>query len=79
MTANPICSIQYSDNKLTCFTVCVSDCTDGIEFFWSENGVLLTAGDTEGKLLPKYFSQALKLKPTSKKDNHVDELSVSFF
>ncbi|CAK6964583.1 tRNA 2'-phosphotransferase 1 [Scomber scombrus] len=37
---------------------------DGIEFFWSENGVLLTAGDAEGKLLPKYFSQALKLKPT---------------
>ncbi|XP_042274848.1 tRNA 2'-phosphotransferase 1 [Thunnus albacares] len=37
---------------------------DGIEFFWSENGVLLTAGDAEGKLLPKYFSRALKLRPT---------------
>uniref|UniRef100_UPI0037E798B9 tRNA 2'-phosphotransferase 1 isoform X2 n=1 Tax=Semicossyphus pulcher TaxID=241346 RepID=UPI0037E798B9 len=37
---------------------------DGIEFFWSENGVLLTTGDTEGKLLPKYFSRALKLRPT---------------
>ncbi|XP_068571055.1 tRNA 2'-phosphotransferase 1 [Cebidichthys violaceus] len=37
---------------------------DGIEFFWSDNGVLLTAGDAEGKLLPKYFSQALKLRPT---------------
>ncbi|MEQ2211537.1 tRNA 2'-phosphotransferase 1 [Xenoophorus captivus] len=37
---------------------------DGIEFFWSENGVLLTAGDAEGKLLPKYFTRALTLKPT---------------
>ncbi|XP_005806587.1 tRNA 2'-phosphotransferase 1 [Xiphophorus maculatus] len=37
---------------------------DGTEFFWSENGVLLTAGDAEGKLLPKYFTRALKLKPT---------------
>ncbi|XP_040903546.1 tRNA 2'-phosphotransferase 1 [Toxotes jaculatrix] len=37
---------------------------DGIEFFWSENGVLLTAGDAEGKLLPKYFSRALRLRPT---------------
>ncbi|XP_060904264.1 tRNA 2'-phosphotransferase 1 [Labrus mixtus] len=37
---------------------------DGIEFFWSENGVLLTAGNAEGKLLPKYFSRAVRLKPT---------------
>ncbi|KAK0131048.1 tRNA 2'-phosphotransferase 1 [Merluccius polli] len=40
--------------------------TDGIHFFWSENGVLLSPGDSEGRLLPKYFSQALQLKPTSK-------------
>lgn len=38
--------------------------TDGVQFFWSENGVLLTPGDAEGKLLPKYFSQAIQLKPT---------------
>ncbi|XP_029917639.1 tRNA 2'-phosphotransferase 1 [Myripristis murdjan] len=37
---------------------------DGIEFFWSENAVLLTPGDAEGKLLPKYFSRALRLRPT---------------
>lgn len=38
--------------------------SDGIQFFWSENRVLLTAGNAEGKLAPKYFSRALKLKPT---------------
>lgn len=37
---------------------------EGIQFFWSENGVLLTPGDTEGKLLPRYFSRALQLRPT---------------
>ncbi|CAN9515062.1 unnamed protein product [Ophioblennius macclurei] len=37
---------------------------DGVEFFWSENGVLLTPGNVEGKLLPKYFSRALRLRPT---------------
>ncbi|XP_017263672.1 tRNA 2'-phosphotransferase 1 isoform X2 [Kryptolebias marmoratus] len=38
--------------------------SDGIEFFWSENGVLLTPGDSQGKLLPAYFIRALSLKPT---------------
>ncbi|XP_046902021.1 tRNA 2'-phosphotransferase 1 [Hypomesus transpacificus] len=37
---------------------------DGIQFFLSENGVLLTPGDTEGKLPLRYFSKALRLKPT---------------
>ncbi|XP_053735820.1 tRNA 2'-phosphotransferase 1 isoform X2 [Synchiropus splendidus] len=37
---------------------------DGIEFFWSENQVLLTPGDSDGMLLPKYFSRALQLRPT---------------
>lgn len=44
------------------------DSPDGVEFFWSENGVLLTTGNTEGMLLPKYFSRALRLKPTSKQN-----------
>ncbi|CAB1325036.1 unnamed protein product [Coregonus sp. 'balchen'] len=38
--------------------------SEGIQFFWSENSVLLTPGDTEGKLHPRYFSRALKLRPT---------------
>ncbi|KAL0973861.1 hypothetical protein UPYG_G00212150 [Umbra pygmaea] len=38
--------------------------SDGIQFFWSDNGVLLTPGDGEGKLLPRYFSRALRLRPT---------------
>ncbi|XP_057205281.1 tRNA 2'-phosphotransferase 1 isoform X2 [Triplophysa rosa] len=37
---------------------------DGIWFFWSENGVLLSPGDAGGMLAPCYFSRAQKLKPT---------------
>lgn len=32
--------------------------------------MLLTAGDAEGKLHPKYFKQALRLRPTSKENPH---------
>ncbi|KAI2657074.1 tRNA 2'-phosphotransferase 1 [Labeo rohita] len=38
--------------------------SDGIQFFWSENGVLLTPGDDAGMLAPRYFSRAQKLKPS---------------
>ncbi|XP_030622502.1 tRNA 2'-phosphotransferase 1 [Chanos chanos] len=38
--------------------------SDGVPFFWSENGVLLTPGDADGILAPRYFSRALKLKPS---------------
>ncbi|XP_016130212.1 tRNA 2'-phosphotransferase 1 isoform X2 [Sinocyclocheilus grahami] len=38
--------------------------SDGIQFFWSENGVLLTPGDAAGMLAPCYFSQAQRLKPS---------------
>ncbi|XP_016304939.1 tRNA 2'-phosphotransferase 1 isoform X2 [Sinocyclocheilus anshuiensis] len=38
--------------------------SDGIQFFWSENGVLLTPGDAAGILAPYYFSRAQRLKPS---------------
>ncbi|XP_052046900.1 tRNA 2'-phosphotransferase 1 isoform X1 [Apodemus sylvaticus] len=39
--------------------------SDGIPFFCSANGVILTPGNAEGFLLPKYFKEALQLRPTS--------------
>lgn len=38
--------------------------SDGIAFFWSENGVLLTPGDAAGFLAPCYFSRVQRLKPS---------------
>lgn len=38
--------------------------TDGIPFFCSANGVILTPGNAAGFLLPKYFKEALQLRPT---------------
>ncbi|XP_052569724.1 tRNA 2'-phosphotransferase 1 isoform X5 [Peromyscus californicus insignis] len=40
--------------------------SDGISFFRSANGVILTPGNAEGFLLPKYFKEALQLRPTRK-------------
>ncbi|KAM5248468.1 tRNA 2'-phosphotransferase 1 [Ctenodactylus gundi] len=39
---------------------------DGIPFFCSANEVILTPGNAEGFLLPKYFKEALQLCPTRK-------------
>lgn len=39
---------------------------DGILFFRSTNGVILTPGNAEGLLAPKYFKEALQLRPTRK-------------
>uniref|UniRef100_A0A8D0TPD4 2'-phosphotransferase n=3 Tax=Sus scrofa TaxID=9823 RepID=A0A8D0TPD4_PIG len=39
---------------------------DGIPFFRSANGVILTPGNADGVLLPKYFKEALQLRPTRK-------------
>ncbi|KAJ8282839.1 hypothetical protein COCON_G00053580 [Conger conger] len=38
--------------------------TDGIPFYWSENRVVLTPGDSGGALAPKYFTRAVKMKPS---------------
>lgn len=37
---------------------------DGISFYRSANGVILTPGDADGTLLPRYFREALQLRPT---------------
>uniref|UniRef100_A0A3B4YBE8 2'-phosphotransferase n=1 Tax=Seriola lalandi dorsalis TaxID=1841481 RepID=A0A3B4YBE8_SERLL len=52
-----IISGMRKDCDLAVFIDVPKALAEGIEFFWSENGVLLTAGNTEGKLLPKYFSR----------------------
>ncbi|XP_073410688.1 tRNA 2'-phosphotransferase 1 isoform X1 [Dendrobates tinctorius] len=39
---------------------------DQIPFFWSANRVLLTPGNADGLLLPKYFLKALQLRPHRK-------------
>ncbi|KAM9302170.1 tRNA 2'-phosphotransferase 1 [Gastrophryne carolinensis] len=41
---------------------------DQIPFFWSANHVLLTPGNDDGVLLPKYFLQVLQLRPEIKTD-----------
>ncbi|XP_078065100.1 tRNA 2'-phosphotransferase 1, partial [Mustelus asterias] len=38
--------------------------SDGIPFYFSTNQVILTPGNEEGVLLPKYFEKVLQLKPT---------------
>ncbi|CAF90715.1 unnamed protein product [Tetraodon nigroviridis] len=59
-----VISGMRKDCDLAVFVDVPKALADGLEFFWSENGVLLTAGNTEGMLPPKYFSRALRLKPT---------------
>lgn len=39
---------------------------DGIPFFRSANGVILTPGNAEGFLPPKYFKEAMQLRPHRK-------------
>lgn len=59
-----VISGMRTDCDLAIFIDVPKALSDGIPFFWSDNGVLLTPGDTEGKLPSSYFSRALRLKPT---------------
>ncbi|TWW55694.1 tRNA 2'-phosphotransferase 1 [Takifugu flavidus] len=59
-----VISGMRKDCDLAVYVDILKALADGIEFFWSENGVLLTTGNAEGMLLPKYFCRALRLKPT---------------
>uniref|UniRef100_A0A8D1BK53 2'-phosphotransferase n=2 Tax=Sus scrofa TaxID=9823 RepID=A0A8D1BK53_PIG len=52
---------------------------DGIPFFRSANGVILTPGNTDGVLLPKYFKEALQLRPTRKNHHPTPVLFFFFF
>ncbi|XP_061642874.1 tRNA 2'-phosphotransferase 1 isoform X2 [Phyllopteryx taeniolatus] len=62
---NGVISGMRRDCDLAIFIDVRKALADGIEFFWSENRVLLTTGNFEGKLLPAYFSRAIRLKPTN--------------
>ncbi|XP_028314536.1 tRNA 2'-phosphotransferase 1 isoform X1 [Gouania willdenowi] len=62
--ADGVISGMRSDCDLAVFIDVHKALADGLEFFWSENGVLLTAGDADGMLSPQYFSRALRLRPT---------------
>ncbi|XP_061692115.1 tRNA 2'-phosphotransferase 1 isoform X2 [Syngnathoides biaculeatus] len=61
---NGVISGMRRDCDLVIFIDVPKALADGIEFFWSENRVLLTTGNFEGKLPPVYFSRAIRLKPT---------------
>lgn len=34
---------------------------EGLKFYESENGVILTAGNEDGLLLPRYFSKVIRI------------------
>ncbi|KAM6953337.1 tRNA 2'-phosphotransferase 1 [Aplochiton taeniatus] len=61
---SPAISGKRKDCDLVIFIDVPKALSDGIQFFWSENGVLLSPGDADGRLLPRFFSRALSLKPT---------------
>ena len=46
-------------SKIAAFYLCY---TDGIKFYHSNDFVIVSPGDENGRLLPKYFSKAVDLK-----------------
>ncbi|XP_040266387.1 tRNA 2'-phosphotransferase 1 isoform X1 [Bufo bufo] len=51
------------DCELAIFIDLPKATADQIPFFWSVNRVLLTPGNADGVLLPKYFLKVLQLRP----------------
>ncbi|XP_069848359.1 tRNA 2'-phosphotransferase 1 isoform X1 [Dipodomys merriami] len=51
---------------------------DGIPFFRSANGVILSPGNADGFLLPKYFKEALQLRPTRKRLSLVNDKETEY-
>ncbi|KAM4617812.1 tRNA 2'-phosphotransferase 1 isoform 1-T3 [Discoglossus pictus] len=62
-TASSVISGMRGNCEVAIFIDLPKAVADGILFFWSSNGVLLTPGDTNGLLLPKYFLSVLQLRP----------------
>ncbi|KAM3919423.1 tRNA 2'-phosphotransferase 1 isoform 1-T1 [Leptodactylus fuscus] len=58
-----VISGMRSDCEVAIFIDLPKAIADQIPFFWSANRVLLTPGNADGVLLPKYFLKALQLRP----------------
>ncbi|KAM4721983.1 tRNA 2'-phosphotransferase 1 [Rhinophrynus dorsalis] len=58
-----VISGMRSDCEVAIFIDLPLAIADGIPFFWSSNRVLLTPGNSDGLLLPKYFLRVLQLRP----------------
>ncbi|XP_040184975.1 tRNA 2'-phosphotransferase 1 isoform X2 [Rana temporaria] len=63
---NKVISGMRRDCEVAIFIDLPKAIADQIPFFWSANHVLLTPGNADGVLLPKYFLKALQLRPQRK-------------
>ncbi|XP_077311900.1 tRNA 2'-phosphotransferase 1 [Lithobates pipiens] len=60
---NKVISGMRRDCEVAIFIDLPKAIADQIPFFWSANHVLLTPGNEDGVLLPKYFLKVLQLRP----------------
>ncbi|XP_072277574.1 tRNA 2'-phosphotransferase 1 [Pyxicephalus adspersus] len=63
---NNVISGMRRDCEVAIFIDLPKAIADQIPFLWSANRVLLTPGNADGVLLPKYFLKALQLRPQRK-------------
>lgn len=63
---NKVISGMRRDCEVAIFIDVPKAIADQIPFFWSANHVLLTPGNADGVLLPKYFLKVLQLRPQRK-------------